>query len=88
MVDRLDAIVSGFLGGTGLIEARNDGLNTRISDIATQREALDRRLQTLQSRLLNQFIAMDKVVALLQSTSDFLTNQLTAFQASLRQTNR
>lgn len=87
MVDRLQSVVSGYLGADGLIEARNDGINARLTGIASQREALDRRLQSLQSRLLGQFIAMDKIVASLQSTSDFLTNQLSSLQSIFSNSN-
>jgi flagellar hook-associated protein 2 len=47
-----------------------------VDDIADQREALDRRLVSLESRLLAQFTAMDIIVSSLQNQSNFLTQQL------------
>ena len=78
---RLDAIVDGFVGSGSALDARTQGLNGRIEDINDQRDALERRLVTLEARLLNQFTAMDALVGQLQSASNFITQQLAAFQA-------
>jgi len=72
----LDAVIEGYIGSAGIIEARTDGLQTSIDDIADQREALNRRLESIGSRLLSQFSAMDALVSTLQNQSNFLTQQL------------
>ena len=47
-----------------------------ISDINDRREALNVRLVAVEERLSRQFNALDSLLAQLQSTSGFLTQQL------------
>lgn len=68
--------ISGFLAADGIIDSRSDGLQTRLDGIDGKREVLDRRMQALEARLNAQFTAMDILVAQLQSTGSFLTQQL------------
>jgi len=77
---QLDTQITGLLGSSGTIESRLDGLNNRLDDLNDQRAVLDRRLGARQTRLLRQFQAMDTIVAQLQSTSSFLTQQFAALQ--------
>jgi len=72
----LGSILDGFLGSRGLLEARSDGLQGSVDRIAGDREALDRRLEALEARFRRQFNALDSLLANLQSTSSFLTQQL------------
>ncbi len=65
-----------MLADDGAIEARTEGLNSRIERIDEQREALGRRLEALETRLLRQFNALDSLVSQLNNTSSFLTQQL------------
>jgi len=51
-------------------------LNERLADISDQREALDVRMNAIESRYLKQFTALDTLISQLQSTSSFLTSQL------------
>lgn len=73
---RLDDLVSGYLDADGIIESRTEGLNGRLKTIEARREALDRRMESLEVRLLKQYTAMDTLVAQLQTTSSYLTQQL------------
>ncbi len=74
---RIGAIVDGFLDeDVGLIKIRTDGLDTSIEDIADKREALNVRLDRLETTLLRQFNALDALVGQLSTTSNFLTLQL------------
>ena len=72
----LDDILEDYLQTDGFIEAREDGLNSSLQDISSQREALDLRLESLEARLVSQFSALDTLVAQFTSTSSFLTAQL------------
>ena len=72
LFDRVDRV----LADDGAIEARTEGLNSRIERIEEQREALGRRLEALETRLLRQFNALDSLVSQLNNTSSFLTQQL------------
>lgn len=76
LANTLDTIIEGYIGANGTIETRKSGLQTSIDGITEQREALDRRLLSLESRLLAQFTAMDVIVSSLQNQSNFLSQQL------------
>ena len=73
---RLFALTDGFLDSDGIIETRTAGLNSQIDGIADDRESLNERLASLESRLLRQFNALDSLLAQLSSTSNFLAQQL------------
>ena len=83
IANTLDTVISGYIGAAGIIENRTDGLQARVDDIAEQREALDRRLISLESRLLAQFTALDTLVSSLRNQSDFLTLQLDNLPGSI-----
>jgi len=76
IANTLDTVIEGYIGSRGIIESRTDGLEVRLDDITDQREALNRRLSSIESRLLQQFSAMDRIVSSLQNQSSFLTQQL------------
>lgn len=73
---RLDSLLEGYVKATGILDTRTTALNDQISDIGDQRAALNRRLASLQSRLTQQFTALDTLVSQLNSTSTFLSQQL------------
>lgn len=75
---RVDALIDGFVQADGLIDIREDGLNSRI-DVTGQRIAdMEFRLELREQRLRNQFTALDTLMGQLQGTSDFLSQQLAA----------
>lgn len=80
---RLDTVLTGYLGTSGALSSRIDGLNTRIADLNSQRGTLDQRMEALEARLLAQFSAMDALVSQLTSTGDYLTQQFNALEAML-----
>ena len=73
---RLHNLASGFLESDGIIESRTQGLKAQIDGISDDREALNDRLASLETRLLKQFNALDSLLAQLSSTSNFLNQQL------------
>ena len=77
--------VQGFTQAGGLLDARTDGLRTRMRDIGRQREMLDARMEQFEARTVRQFGAMDSLVGQLQNTSQFLDQQLGALNAMLNQ---
>ena len=79
----LDALASGFLNTTGPIASRTDGISKSILDIGKQRDALNRRLADVEKRYRAQFTALDTMISSMNSTSNFLTQQL----ASLSKNN-
>lgn len=73
---RMDKVVEDTLGSTGAIETRENSLKTILDRVEDQREILNRRMESVRSRLLDQFNAMDRLVAQLNTTSSFLGAQL------------
>ncbi len=73
---RLFDLADGFLDSDGIIETRTKGLETQIDGLADERESLNERLASLETRLLRQFNALDSLLAQLSSTSNFLAQQL------------
>lgn len=86
--DKLDTLIDNYLSTGGFIESRSNGLQSRIDDITSQREALSQRLSALQTRLNAQYTALDSLVAQLNSTSQFLTQQLGSLPQIGRTNNR
>jgi flagellar hook-associated protein 2 len=80
--------VRGFTETGGLLDARTDGLRTRIKDIDRQRDVLANRIEQYEARLVRQFGAMDAMVAQMQQTSQYLDQQLSALNAMLGQNRK
>lgn len=74
--DRIDALLEGLLGSDGAIGRREEALRTELADIADERARFDERIAAQEARLRSQFATNDALIAQLNSTSDFLTNQL------------
>lgn len=84
---QLDQLVNNFVGTSGLISARTDGLAKSVTDINARRDALNRRLSGLELRLRAQFTALDQLVSRITSTGAFLTQQLSNLPGSTRNNN-
>lgn len=74
--NRLDTLADSWLNTGGLIDAREDGLRERIDDLVNRQFSMERNLEIVEARYLAQFTALDALVGQLQSTGQFLTNQL------------
>ncbi len=84
----LDELIGAFLADDGLIDAREEGIQTRIERLGEERERLERRLEALEARYRAQFTALDVLLGQLSTTSAYLQQQLgqlTAIQAQARQ---
>lgn len=76
LMDGLDTLLNGLVKNNGSISSRTDGLQRNLSQIEKDRETLNLKMEKYEARLFSQFNAMDLVVAKLQSTSTYLTQQL------------
>jgi flagellar hook-associated protein 2 len=74
--DTLGENIRRFSVSGGLIDNRTDGLKASLKSIDAQREALARRMDSYEQRLVRQFGALDQLVSQMQSTSSFLAAQL------------
>jgi flagellar hook-associated protein 2 len=60
----------------GIFDSRTKRLDQSIKKVGDERLDLEDRLQTLEKRMLNQFIAMDTLVAQYNNTGNYLAGQL------------
>ncbi len=72
----LQKTMAGLLDDDGLLDSRSDNLAGRTRSIEDQRTALDRRMTQVEARYRAQFVALDGLMAKMQSTSSFLSQQL------------
>ena len=75
---RLTAATTAILGSTGVISSRTDNLNSAIKQNSARQDDLESRLAVTEKRYRAQFSALDSMMSKMQSTSSFLTQQLTA----------
>ncbi|MBL8446162.1 MAG: flagellar filament capping protein FliD [Zoogloeaceae bacterium] len=70
--DRIDS----FLDADGLISSRTDGINSSLKFLSKQEDAFNLRLEKIEARYRAQFTALDTLIASMNQTSTFLTQQL------------
>ena len=75
----IDSLVTELLSASGPLESRIKGLADSASDIAEQREALQRRVSSLESRYRQQFNGLETLISQLNTTQNFLTTALSQF---------
>lgn len=78
LAGKLDATVDRLADPDGLLDGRSQSLADRTKSLASQRDALDFRMTQAESRYRTQFTALDLLLTSLQTSSDFLTQQLAA----------
>jgi len=70
----LSLLIDNFVGSNGLIATRESNLETSIDALDGDQEKLDRRMSSYEERLINQFIAMERIINSLNSSGSFLDN--------------
>jgi len=86
--DRLGSYLDTLLESNGLLSSTTDSLQSQIESVAADRITLADRLDSLETRLRNQFTALDVLISNLQSTSSFLTSQLDSLpEITIRRSN-
>ncbi|MBE0507665.1 MAG: flagellar filament capping protein FliD [Marinospirillum sp.] len=62
----------------GLIQSRNEGLNLEVKRIETRIESTEMRLKSFEARLYAQFSSIEGLVANLNSTANYIGQQINA----------
>jgi flagellar hook-associated protein 2 len=75
---QLDDVLDSLLDDEGILAARTEGMDSSIKRLDKQTEAINLRLTAIEKRYREQFTRLDSLLASLQSTSSFLTQQITA----------
>ena len=65
----------------GAFANRSDGLARSVQDITRQQDRFNERLSRVESSLRRQYTALDSMLASMNTTSTYLTQQLAALQA-------
>ncbi len=65
-----------FLGSDGLLTNRTDGLNDILEEIENKRFDLNDRIAAYEERLIRQFSAADQLISQIQSTGNYIQQQL------------
>lgn len=80
---RLDSLIGNLTASGGILSNRTDGLNSEVKRINQQREALEARIVGIEARYQAQFSALDSLLGQLNSTGEFLTQQLANLPGSV-----
>ncbi|MFL1455710.1 flagellar filament capping protein FliD [Marinobacter sp. GN3S48] len=76
IAERMVNTVTDFLASDGALANRTEGLNNALRDIQDQRDRLDMRIASYEERLIKQFSAADSLISQIQSSGDFVAQQL------------
>ncbi|WP_029653253.1 flagellar filament capping protein FliD [Marinobacter daepoensis] len=71
-------LVNGFVGADGKLESRTASLNRELENIQESQIKLEERIEAYRNRLVKQFTAADSLIAQLNSTRDYVSQQLAA----------
>ena len=74
--NQFDSLLGSLLGSTGPLSARSEGINASLKSLETQKERIGDRLVNIEKRYRAQFTALDVMIASMNTTSTFLTQQL------------
>ncbi len=80
----LDSIINNMISSSGTLRSQTDSLSGRLERLGGDQERLDRRMGQVEARYIAQFTAMDRMVAQMNETSQFLTQQLATLQNRTR----
>ncbi len=73
---RFAALAENLQEDDGVIDSREDSLNTRIEDTELRQENFEARMELTEQSLRSQYAALDSLLGQMQSTSNFLFQQL------------
>jgi flagellar hook-associated protein 2 len=75
-------MLEGYLQSGGILDGRTDSLNANNKSLDDQQSQLDSRMDTLTQMYTAQFTKLDQLLTSLNSTSSFLTQQLSNVSTS------
>ena len=76
LMGRLSGFVSSYVATDGVLKHRYSALRDTLKSVDAQRESLNKRVESLQTRLYAQYNAMDSLVGQLSRTSESLSGML------------
>jgi flagellar hook-associated protein 2 len=86
--DQLNSLLTDMLGADNIFSSIDKSLKDNVDRINVEREKIQSRAVSIEKRLLAQFTAMDALVSRLQTTGNYLTQQLDSIgKISIRNNN-
>lgn len=83
VVKTLDDRLESFLSSDGILASRNSTFLSQLKDLDEQREKLNLRMESFEERIRRQYTNLDILVGQLQSTGDFVSQQLDIIKAGI-----
>ncbi len=87
LATQINNLVNGFTQVGGLLDTITQGLQTGLTNVATQQTALTAQLATYSATLTAQYNAMDSAVAALKQTQTYLTAEFNQGNIQNNQSN-
>ncbi|MDQ7015119.1 MAG: flagellar filament capping protein FliD [Gammaproteobacteria bacterium] len=81
MAVQLGEVMDLYVGAKGFIDSVTTGLNSQVRYMDSSIESMNRRLVSREITMTKQFTALDTLIANMDATSGFLTQQLESMQA-------
>jgi flagellar hook-associated protein 2 len=78
VAERTVDLVTSFVGADGALESRTESLNRDLEQIQQNQARLEERIAAYRERLVSQFTAADSLISQLNSTQDYVSQQLAA----------
>lgn len=78
LATQLEQVLGRFLATDGILAARTEGMNNSVRRLDQQTEAVNIRLAAVERRFREQFTRLDSLLANMQGTNAFLTQQISA----------
>lgn len=79
---QLRQLADNYLRSDGLLTARTEGLSASVTRLTRQQETLQARLAVIEQRYRDQFTALDTLISSMQSTSSYLSQQISMLQSN------
>ena len=76
MLDKMDTYIENILSSSGDIERRKSSLNKDLSEIDDGLLDINRKVDVIRERYLEQFSAMETAVTSLKGTGEYLENMV------------
>ncbi|MGB7815720.1 MAG: flagellar filament capping protein FliD [Methylotenera sp.] len=79
---QLDSVITSLLKDDGLLAARTQGMQSSVTRLDKQTEAINVRLTAIEARYRAQFTKLDTLLSSMSTTSSFLTQQIASINAN------
>lgn len=78
---KMASLMDSLAGSSGALVSRTDSINQSIKNIGKQADAISVRLTKIEANYRAQFVALDTAISSMQSTQNYMTQQLTYLQS-------